>query len=83
MNENSNDFVFDNQMLAQSVYFGFRLGEISCPTKYFDEASSISFSRSVTYGFGVLTTAIKFRLQKSGLKSYSIFDDKGKRLEVD
>src|SRR5205823_12621415 len=52
--ENSDDFVFDNQMLAQCVYFGFRIGEISCPTKYFEEASSINFRRSVTYGLGVL-----------------------------
>src|SRR5580692_6971352 len=51
--ENSDDFVFDNQMLAQCAYFGFRIGEVSCPTKYFEEASSINFSRSVTYGFGV------------------------------
>ena len=53
---NSDDFVFDNQMLAQVIAFGFRLGEVSCPTKYFPEASSINFSRSVTYGLGVLRT---------------------------
>ena len=58
LNENSDDFVFDNQVLAQAVAFGFSIGEISCPTKYFPEASSINFRRSVTYGFGVLGTAL-------------------------
>jgi len=67
---NSNDFVFDNQMIAQMVWFDFRVGELSCPTKYFREASSINFSRSVIYGFGVLGTAIKFRLNKWGLASF-------------
>ena len=56
--ENSNDFVFDNQMLAQAAFFGFRIGEMSCPTKYFYEASSINFRRSVVYGLGVLSTAL-------------------------
>ncbi|MDO8427569.1 MAG: glycosyltransferase family 2 protein [Deltaproteobacteria bacterium] len=79
--ENSNDFVFDNQMLAQVIYFGFRIGEISCPTKYFTEASSINFRRSVIYGFGVLSTALKFRLQKMGLKESPIFDKNGKGLK--
>ena len=55
--ENSNDFVFDNEMLLQTMYFGFSVGEVSCPAKYFEEASSISFRRSVTYGIGVLHTA--------------------------
>ncbi len=79
--ENSDDFVFDNQMLAQVAYFGFRIGEISCPTKYFTEASSINFRRSVVYGFGVLSTALKFRLQKMGIKQYPIFDNAGRRLK--
>ena len=61
--ENSDDFVFDNQMLAQCVHFGFRIGEVSCPTKYFEEASSINFRRSVKYGFGVLATTLQFALQ--------------------
>ncbi|MBI5888944.1 MAG: glycosyltransferase family 2 protein [Deltaproteobacteria bacterium] len=78
--ENSDDFLFDNQMLAQTVYSGFRVGEISCPTKYFPEASSISFKRSVVYGFGVLSTAFKFRLQKLGIKNYAIFDPDGRKL---
>ena len=58
---NSDDFVFDNEMIAQVMYKGFRIGEISCPTKYFEEASSINFRRSVTYGFGVLWTAMRYR----------------------
>src|SRR5260370_6468400 len=58
--ENSDDFVFDNQMIAQAVMFGLRIGEISCPTKYFEEASSINFRRSVKYGMGVLATTASF-----------------------
>src|SRR5262249_42545090 len=79
--ENSDDFVFDNQMLAQCTYFGFKIGEVSCPTKYFPEASSINFRRSVQYGFGVLATTLQFALQKWGLARYRIFDPEGKRLE--
>ncbi|MBI5344251.1 MAG: glycosyltransferase family 2 protein [Deltaproteobacteria bacterium] len=79
---NSNDFVFDNEMLAQAVYFGFRIGEISCPTKYFPEASSINFRRSVIYGLGVLSTALKYRLQKMGLKRYPIFEDASGRIKA-
>ncbi len=70
---NSNDFVFDNQILTQILYFGFTIGEISCPTVYFKEASSISFRRSVKYGFGVLSTSLQYVLQRSGLISYDIF----------
>src|SRR5437764_10440925 len=62
--ENSDDFVFDNQMIAQAVMFGFRMGEISCPTKYFEEASSINFRRSVQYGIGVLVTTVSFVAHK-------------------
>ena len=80
--ENSDDFVFDNQMLAQCVYFGFRVGEVSCPTKYFEEASSISFRRSVKYGFGVLATSMQFALQKLGIMKFGIFDPNGRRLEL-
>ena len=64
LNENSNDFVFDNEMLAQAVFYGFRLGEISCPTRYMEDASSINFRRSVQYGFGVLGVTVKFFLAK-------------------
>ena len=79
--ENSDDFVFDNQMLAQCVYFGFRIGEVSCPTKYFAEASSINFRRSVRYGLGVLATAMQFALQRAGMANFRIFSAKGRRLE--
>src|ERR1039458_2523645 len=80
--ENSDDFVFDNQMLAQCVYFRFRIGEVSCPTKYFEEASSINFRRSVQYGLGVLGTTIQFALQRAGMIHNPIFSEKGKTLEV-
>jgi len=71
---NSDDFIFDNQMLTQAIAFGFRIGEISCPSKYFPEASSINFQRSVIYGIGVLRTSIKYRLWKWGLIRNSIFE---------
>jgi hypothetical protein len=80
--ENSDDFVFDNQMLAQCVHFGFRIGEVSCPTKYFEEASSINFRRSVKYGFGVLATTLQFALQRTGLIHLPRFSDKGRKLET-
>ncbi len=78
--ENSDDFVFDNEMLAQCIFFGFRIGEISCPTRYFEEASSISFTRSVKYGLGVLATTIKFRLQRLGLARFRLFSPAGRKL---
>jgi len=74
LHHNSDDFVFDNEMLAQAIFFGFRLGEISCPTRYFAEASSINFRRSVVYGLGVLWTSLRFRLQKMGLAKFRIFE---------
>jgi glycosyltransferase involved in cell wall biosynthesis len=80
--ENSDDFVFDNQMLAQCVHFGFRIGEVSCPTKYFEEASSINFRRSVTYGFGVLATTLQFAFQRSGMVNLPRFSAKGRKLEA-
>lgn len=70
---NSDDFLFDNQMLAQAVAAGFALGEISCPTKYFPEASSINFRRSVKYGLGVLGVSVQYRLWKWKLASPRIF----------
>jgi glycosyltransferase involved in cell wall biosynthesis len=73
LDANSDDFVFDNQMLAQIVWAGFRIGEVSCPTKYFPEASSINFRRSVVYGLGVLRTALQFRLARLGLATVPIF----------
>ena len=78
--ENSDDFVFDNQMIAQAVMFGFHIGEISCPTKYFDEASSINFKRSVQYGLGVLGTTASFVAHKLGLARIPRFDAAGKTL---
>ena len=80
--ENSDDFVFDNQMLAQAVFFGFRIGELSCPTRYMPEASQINFRRSVKYGFGVLATSLAFRLQKWGLARFTYFDAAGRRIQV-
>src|ERR1700733_1412780 len=71
----SDDFVFDNQMVVQAVASGFRIGEISCPTKYFEEASSINFRRSVTYGFGVLGTALGLRLKRWGLANPAFLAD--------
>lgn len=81
--ENSDDFVFDNQMLAQCIVFGYRIGEVSCPTKYFKEASSINFARSVKYGFGVIATTVKCWLQKSGIVSFRLFSRAGRRLLLD
>lgn len=69
--KNSNDFVFDNQLIVQSVYHKFKIGEISCPARYFEEASSINFSRSVTYGFGVLGCAAAFVLHNMGVKKFN------------
>jgi len=71
----SEDFVFDNQMLTQAIWFGFRVGEISCPTRYFAEASSINFQRSVVYGIGVLKTSLQFRLQRLRLRRFAIFQN--------
>jgi len=78
--ENSDDFVFDNQMIAQAVMFGFKIGEISCPTKYFEEASSINFGRSVEYGLGVLATTASFVLHKAGIRQVARFEPGGKEL---
>ncbi len=80
--ENSDDFVFDNQMLAQSVMFGFRIGEISCPTSYFEEASSINFRRSVKYGLGVLTTTASFIAHRMGIAKSSLFDRTGRKVTL-
>ncbi len=80
LEENSDDFVFDNQMLAQIAYAGHTIGEVTCPTKYFPEASSINFRRSTKYGLGVLSTSLKYRLNKWGLLRSQIFDfEMGKR----
>ncbi len=73
-NANSDDFVFDNQMLAQIFYAGFEVAEITCPTKYFDDASSINVSRSMKYGMGVIKVSLMYFLQKTGLGRFKIFD---------
>jgi glycosyltransferase involved in cell wall biosynthesis len=78
--ENSDDFVFDNQMIAQAVMFGFRIGEISCPTKYFEEASSINFKRSVEYGIGVVGTTLSFVAHKLGIVHLARFDANGRKV---
>jgi len=75
-NNNSNDFIFDNQMLAQIFYAGYEIAEITCPTKYFEEASSINFSRSFKYGLGVLGVSMLYRLQKMGLVKKQMFQHK-------
>jgi hypothetical protein len=82
LEENSDDFVFDNQMLAQTLWFGFDIGELSCPTRYFTEASSINFRRSVKYGFGVLGTAIEYRLSRLRLSRPRRLSEQGRRLAL-
>ena len=80
LEENSDDFVFDAQMLAQCLYFGFRIGEVSCPTRYEPESSSINFKRSVVYGLGVLGTTALYRAVRSGMTTHAIFDPNGRKL---
>ncbi len=80
LGENSNDFVFDNEMLAQIIAFDYSIGEVSCPTRYFEEASSISFPRAVRYGMGVLGVSLKLALHRSGLRRFRLFEREGRRL---
>jgi len=80
--ENSDDFLFDNQILAQAIFFGYHIGEISCPTRYFPEASSINFSRSLKYGLGVLINSVSFRLEKWRVRHSAIFCQEGRRLDL-
>ena len=80
--ENSDDFVFDNQILVQVMQWGFEIGELSCPALYFAEASSINFQRSVTYGVGCLRTGWQHFLQRHSWGSYPIFAPSGRRIEV-
>lgn len=72
-NNNSDDFIFDNQVLSQIIFAGYEIGEITCPTKYFEEASSINFKRSTSYGIGVIKTSIMHFLQRKGLARFSIY----------
>jgi hypothetical protein len=80
---NSNDFVFDNQILAQVFFFNFRVGEVSCPTRYLPESSSINFWRSCRYGLGVIFTSVQYRLTRAGLARPRIFDASAPRLDLD
>jgi len=81
--ENSDDFVFDNQILTQCMHFSFRIGEVSCPTKYFEEASSINFRRSVKYGLGVLWNTLCYAMQRLNLMHFRAYDPKGRKLDWD
>jgi glycosyltransferase involved in cell wall biosynthesis len=83
LERNSNDFVFDNEMLSQTIYRGFRIGEVSCPTRYFPEASSINFRRSVTYGHGVLKTSFAFRMACMGFDRGTIFEGLTRRCPIE
>jgi hypothetical protein len=80
LKNNSDDFVFDNQMMAQIVWFGYTVAEVSCPTKYFAEASSINFKRSMKYGVGCLETACAFRLAKMKLMQSVLFPAHGGKI---
>ncbi|MHA1855102.1 MAG: glycosyltransferase family 2 protein [Promethearchaeota archaeon] len=81
LEENSDNFVFDNQLLAQAIFFNFKIGEISCPTYYFKDASSINLRQCIKYGLGVLCTSVQFLLQRIGIKCFSIFNKEGKKLK--
>lgn len=82
LQENSNDFVFDNEMLVQIIYFGYRIGEVSCPTRYFEGASSIGFRKAVRYGVGVVITTLKCLLHRVKLRKDPLFDPQGRRLSL-
>jgi glycosyltransferase involved in cell wall biosynthesis len=82
LERNSNDFIFDNEILSQAIYRGFRIGEVSCPTHYFPEASSLNFRRSVTYGLGVLKTALAFRMACMGFDRGTVFEGLTRRRPV-
>lgn len=80
LNENSDDFIFDNEMLAQILYFDYSIGEISCPTRYFEEASSINFTKSIKYGIGVIITSIKYLFSRLKIRSDPLFNQEGRKL---
>ena len=82
LEENDDDFVFDNQMLVQAVHFGFRIAEVTCPTRYEAESSSINFRRSVKYGLGVLRSAVDRRLALAGVREAPYLRRDGRRLAV-
>ncbi|HEX5753352.1 MAG TPA: glycosyltransferase family 2 protein [Archangium sp.] len=83
LEENDDGFVFDNQMLVQAIRFGFRIGEVSCPTRYEEQSSSIGFMKSVRYGFGVLEAAAQYRAMKLGLIHPRFLDESGRKLQMD
>ena len=78
---NSDDFIFDNEVLAQIIYAGFNIGEISCPAKYFEDASSINFYRGLKYGIGVLHVSLMHLLQRSGIRHFQLFDRVSKNVQ--
>ncbi|PIP19886.1 MAG: glycosyl transferase family 2 [Candidatus Omnitrophica bacterium CG08_land_8_20_14_0_20_41_16] len=80
--ENSDDFIFDNQIIAQALYFGYNIGEITAPSHYTQYSSSVSFRRSVVYGLGVVWTSIKFFLQKNNLAKFDIFNKNGRKIGI-
>jgi glycosyltransferase involved in cell wall biosynthesis len=80
LEENADGFVFDNEMLVQTIHFGFRIGEISCPTRYFEEASSISPGKAIRYGFGVINTTLKYLFHRYHIRRIGLFERTGKRL---
>lgn len=82
LHHNSDGFVFDNEMIVQAIYFGFRVGEISCPAKYFNDASSINFTASLKYGLGVLSTTCKYLLSRYGIKGFQLFDKNSQKLPL-
>jgi hypothetical protein len=83
LEKNSNDFVFDNQMLAQIWWEGYTIAEVSCPTKYFKEASSINLKRSIEYGIGCMSVALEFRLAKMNISKSQLFSNERKRKRID
>jgi hypothetical protein len=83
LEENSDDFIFDGEVLAQAIYLGYRIGEISCPARYFPEASSLNFSRCAKYGLQVLVVVLKFWLQKRGLGRFRLLNPQGRKLSED
>ena len=82
LEENSNDFVFDNEMIVQLVYFGYEIAEITCPSKYFEEASSINFWRSTRYGLGVLRATLRYLLARAGLRIHPTLSQSGRRIAL-
>ncbi len=80
--ENSDDFIFDNQILAQAIRFGYRIGELTAPSRYTKESSSISFKRSVVYGFGVIGTSLALLLDRLNLVKFRIFDPNGRKINL-